>query len=234
MGQATLIGVGLYTIPEAARIVGVKSDTLRGWIKARRYSVRGTTYDRQPVIARALPDQPSIVTFLELIELFFIKIFRDQGVSMAVIRRASQRAAELFDSPYPFAVRQFDTDGKRIFATLRIESDKQSVVEDISRGQYAFEYMVRPFFRKLDYHDGDNGHGALKFWPLERQGRVVLDPRRSFGTPIDAEKGVPTSVLFSAVAAGGGQTHATVAKWFDVPIVAVEAAVRFERSLLAA
>lgn len=234
MGEATLIGVGLYTIPEAARIVGVKTDTLRGWVKANRYSVRGIAYDRRPVIAHALPDHPGVVTFLELIELLFIKLFRDEGVSMLVIRRASQRAAEQFNSPYPFAVRQFDTDGKHIFSTLRMKSDNHSIVEDISRGQYAFEHIVRPFFRKLEYHDAGEQHGALKFWPLERQGRVVLDPQRSFGTPIDAEKGVPTGVLYSAVQSGDGQTYETVARWFEVPVEAVESAVRFERSLLAA
>jgi hypothetical protein len=38
-------------------------------------------------------------------------------------------------------------------------------------------------------------------------------------------------VLAKAVAAGGGQDVRDVAKWFDVPLEAVKAAVKFEKSL---
>jgi uncharacterized protein (DUF433 family) len=66
------------------------------------------------------------------------------------------------------------------------------------------------------------------------KGRVVLDPERSFGKPIDAEAGVPTRALCDAALAGGGQSPAVVAEWFGVPLEAVQAAVAFEGSLLAA
>lgn len=227
--DSPFVGVGLYSFPEAARIIGTSPRTLRQWAKTYRYTVRGVEYTRHPVIDRRLADE-DVLTFLELIELLFVRLFRSQGVSMGVIRKAARVAAQRFDTPYPFAVRRFDTDGKSIFATLADQPGEQLVTEDLARGQYVFREVVHPYFRKLDYRGSAE---ALKFWPLDRDGRVVLDPRRHFGAPIDDETGVPTKALYDAVTAGG-QSHETVAQWFDVPLAAVKAAVIYERSLLAA
>jgi uncharacterized protein (DUF433 family) len=224
-----LIGVGLYPFPEAARIIGVKPSTLRRWAKEYWYTSRGTTYLHHPLIPRHFGADASTITFLELIEFLFVKLFRVEGVSMPAIRKAAQRAAEMFGTPYPFAMKRFDTDGTHIFVTLQTETDDQRAVEDLTRGQRAFETVVRAFFRKIDYQ-GDTA--ALRFWPLEHGGRVVLDPQRAFGRPIDAETGIATETLFDAVMAGGGQSPAEVAAWFNVPIAAVDAAVTYERMLL--
>jgi uncharacterized protein (DUF433 family)/GNAT superfamily N-acetyltransferase len=227
----TYVGVGLYTISEAARIVGVKSADLRQWLRDYTYSVRGVEYRRRPFVERTLPEDPNIVTFLELIELLFIKLFRSQGVSMRLIRAAAERAAERWGTDYPFAVKRFDTDGKYIFATLQNDSGEPIALEELSRGQLALDRVIRPFFRKLDY---EGNADALRFWPMERDGRVVLDPHRQFGQPIDAETGVPTRVLFAAVKANEAESLRAIADWYEVPIAAVEAAVEYERSLLAA
>ncbi len=231
MSQTSLIGVGLYTLPDAARIIKVKPDTLRVWVKEARYTMRGIQYARQPVIQRALADFPNVLTFLELIELQFIKLFRSEGVRMSVIRSAAQRAAEMFNSDYPFAIRKFDTDGTHIFATLQQEADSEAHIQDFSRGQLAFEHVVKPFFRKLDYRIENDNSVVLRFWPLEQEGRVVLDPARGFGRPMDAETGVPTYVLYKAAQTGSGQTLHAVADWYQVPVEAVKYAIRFERSL---
>ncbi len=224
----SLIGVGLYTFPEASRIIGVKPSTLRRWAKEYRYTSRGTTYLHRPLIPGHFGADASTLTFLELIEFLFVKLFRVEGVSMLAIRKAAQRAAEMFGTPYPFAMKRFDTDGTHIFVTLQAETDEQRAIEDLTRGQRAFETVVRAFFRKIDYQD----EAALRFWPLEHGGRVVLDPQRAFGRPIDAETGIATETLFDAVMAGDGQSPAEVAAWFNAPIAAVEAAVTYERMLL--
>jgi uncharacterized protein (DUF433 family) len=230
IGEAskTYLGVGLYSFPEAARIIGVAPRTLRRWAREYLYQSRGNEYFHASVIARHFgPDEP--LTFLELIEFLFVKLFRSEGVSLAVIRRASERATMLFHTPYPFTIRRFDTDGNRIFATLEHESSHDRVmIEELSKGQLAFDRVVRPFFRKLDYYDDEN---VLRYWPMEHSGRVVLDPQRAFGKPIDADTGVPTEVLFDALIAGEGQSAAAVAEWFEVPEEAVIAAERYERSL---
>jgi uncharacterized protein (DUF433 family) len=183
------------------------------------------------VISRYFQDGQHVLTFLELVELLFVKLFREEGLSMPVIRKAAAEAARQFDTPYPFAVRRFDTDGRRIFATLQQESQDERVVVELGKGQLVFDTIVRPFFRKLEYR---NSGDALRYWPMDREGRVVLDPERSFGKPIDAETGVPTRALYDAVLAGGGQPLDVVAQWFGVPVEAVQTAVAYEESLRSA
>lgn len=230
MSETRYLGVGLYSYAEAARIIGVAPSTLRSWVREYYYEVEGRRYHRAPIIRRHFPDQP-ILTFLELIELLFVKLFREHGVSMRAIRLASHRAAEMFETDYPFAVRRFDTDGRRIFATLKDVAEDGTLIQDLSRGQLAFETIVRPFFRKLEY---EGNMAALTFWPRERGGRVVLDPRRNFGHPIDAETGIPTRVLYDAFVSDAGHSVEAVADWYEVPVAAVEAAVSYETSLDAA
>ena len=77
------------------------------------------------------------------------------------------------------------------------------------------------------------GGQVSEFWPLETAGRIVLDPQRRLGEPIDAETGVPTVTIRNALKAGGGQEEAAVAAWYGIPIEAVRAAVQFEESLAA-
>ncbi len=229
----TYLGVGLYSIPEASRIVGIPAHRVRRWIRTYTYTVKGTRYVHTPVITRYLGEEEPI-TFLELIELLFVRLFRNQDLSMQYIRSAARIAADLFNTRYPFAVKKFDTDGRRIFATLEERlpglAQERRVIEELGRGQTVFETVVRPFFRKLEYA----GYAeALRYWPLERGGRVVLDPERNFGKPIDAETGVPTRALFDAVATAG-EHPLTVAKWFGVPLAAVKAARKYEHLLLRA
>ncbi len=213
--ESNRIGVGLYSIPEAARLLKAPAQRVRRWIQP----------DDTLIPHPFEPDEQTL-SFLELIELHFIKMFRDAGVSLQTIRRAARVAARRFDTSHPFAVHRFDTDGRTIFATLKSEKQQnRALLEDLEHGQYAFDQILRPFFKKLEYGKED----AIRYWPLDTTGRVVLDPKRRFGKPIDWFTGVPTAALFRAIEIG--ETEDTVATWFKVPIEAVRAAVAFEKSL---
>ena len=210
------LGVGLYSIPDASRLLGTRTNTVRRWLNPE-----------ERLIARVFDSGEQTISFIELMELHFVKLFSDEGVSLPTIRRAAKTAAQQFSTCHPFAVHRFDTDGQTIFATL-IRSEKTSaLIEDLKQGQYVFETIVRPFFRKLEYDTNE----AIRFWPLGTGGRVVLDPGRQFGKPIDSETGVPATALYRAVQAG--DEPVTVAKWFEVPLEAVRAAIAFEKSLAA-
>lgn len=177
---------------------------------------------------RRLPPEDQALTFMELMELHFIKMFRSEGVSLQAIRKASRVAASKFRTDYPFSVKRFDTDGRTIFATMINEEKSKTLVEDLKKGQYVFDTIMRPFFHKLDYRGMQE---VARFWPMDKKGRVVLDPERKFGKPIDSESGVPTRAIYNAIVAGGGQEPKVVAKWLGVSLPAVQAAVVFEQSI---
>jgi len=161
-------------------------------------------------------------------ELHFIAMFRSEGVSLQTIRRASMAAAARFSTDYPFSVKRFDTDGRTVFATLIDEEKDRVVVEDLKKGQYVFDTVMKPFFHWLDFGGEVE---VTRFWPMEKKGRVVLDPQRKFGKPIDAGSGIPTRAIYNATLAGGGQEPKVVAKWLGIPLQAVQAAIAFESSL---
>jgi uncharacterized protein (DUF433 family) len=144
------------------------------------------------------------------------------------IRKASKEAAKKFNSDYPFTIKRFDTDGTHIFATLKGKETNKELVEELRHGQLVFNKLVKPFFRKIEFRGGE---AAERFWPMDKSGRVVLDPLRRFGQPIDFETGISTHTLFEAANAGDGQDVGVVARWFNVPREAVQAAIRFERAL---
>jgi len=231
-----LLGVGLYSIPEAARLIGVRSDKLRRWAEGYTFPGRRTEGHSEPVIVAQLksPGDLSVLTFNDLIELHFVSMFRAQGVSMPVIRAAADNARKLFQTTHPFAVERFDTDGKRIFATLTEAARRPSGIpqgrwmSELDKGQIVFERMVRPFLKKLDWDRRE----ARRYWPLGKDRRVVLDPSRAFGHPIDAETGVPTFALYQAFQ--GQQDEEAVADWYRIDVAAVRDAIEYEQSLLVA
>ncbi len=214
------IGLGLYSIADAARLLGAPKSSVYRWANART-----------GLVPRHFDANEQIITFVELMELQFIKMFRDEGVSLQAIKKASRKAATTFESDYPFSVKRFDTDGKTIFATLVSEHQGKLLLEDLEKGQLVFASILRPFFHKLDYSSVDET--VTRFWPRGKKGRVVLDPARKFGKPIDAQTGVATGAIADAVSAGGGQKRSVVADWLGIPVAAVDAAVAFEQSLLA-
>jgi hypothetical protein len=211
------LGVGLYSFPEAARLLKIRTSRLRRW-------VRGPDC----FLPQELDPKEDTLTFRDFIEIHFVLMYLDEGVRLTVIKKAAAAAAKKYSTNYPFSVRRFDTDGKTIFATLISDRTNRRHVEDLNKGQFFFERIMRPFFRKLEYNDADQ---LVRYWPVGKRGRVLLDPARKFGKPIDAETGVPTHVIFRALQAGDGQSPTDVARWLGIPLAAVTAARNFEQSL---
>ncbi|MEA3400021.1 MAG: DUF433 domain-containing protein [Armatimonadota bacterium] len=232
----TVIGRGIYTPKQVARLVNLRLDSDFGedqidrW--ARGYHRAGRDY--APVIVPELDGDRRLVTFLDFVELFFVGFFRHQGLSLQVIRAAAREGGKLFSTDHPFAVKSFRTDGQSIFAELErtraasIGLPAERLIEELHIAQMVFPDMVEPYFEDIDWGDVE----AEAYWPCGHDGRIVLDPTRSFGQPIDDLTGVPTEALYSFVTAGDDPEM--VADWYGIPLAAVEAAVEFEHALRSA
>lgn len=210
----TDFGIGLYSIHEAKALLHVSASKIRRWLDPDH-----------GVVDRHFDPERGVITFLELMELHFVAMFRNEGVSLQTIRKTAATASKRFDTKYPFAVKRFDTDGKTVFATLISDETNREMIEDLNRGQYVLSHIMKPFFRKLEYHADE----AFRYWPMGIRRRVVLDPDRKFGRPIDAATGVPTRALYDAYRVE--QSKKVVSEWFNVPLAAVTRALDFEESL---
>lgn len=226
----SLVGIGLYTVPEAARLTKVPQQAIRRWQFGYSYRRNGEEHTMAPVWEGQVPRINSAVGlgFLDLMEVRFVRAFRIHGVSLHVIRLAADRAREIFDQHHPFARKKFMTDGRRIFAEI-VEESGETWLLDMVKSQYAFERVIRPtLYHSVEFSAGDE---ALRWYPMWPGRQVVVDPQQSFGRPVTVEGRVPTDTLAAAVKAES--SVARVARLFDLPKSAVRAAVTFEQSLAA-
>lgn len=227
---SSLAGLGLYTTAEAARYIGVDPAKLRRWAEGYTFGPSEARRRSSAVVHLELGGRigEPVLTFRDLMELHFVRFFRETGVTMRTIRLAADRAAAQFGTDHPFAVRRFMTDGKTIFAALEpgdrpLGIAEERWTEDLKTGQMVFTSVISPFFDRVEF----GPEYMERYWPMGRERGIVLDPARAFGRPIDMASGVPTYALYRAVA--GGSAVAQVAEWYGVPQDAVTSAVAFER-----
>jgi uncharacterized protein (DUF433 family) len=226
--KATLLGEGIYTLPQAARLAKVPAPSVRRWLFGYRREYRGESVEQPAIlqVTNGLRDL-RVVTFRDLIEIHFVHAFREAGVSWATIRRAAEAARTLTGSKSPFASEQFVTDGEAIFAEV-IQATGSRELLNLSNNQMAFRRVLMPSLKaKLDF----SFDGASRLWPLGKTGRIVLDRNRQFGQPIVRDEGVPTEVLNAAYKATN--SVAAAARWYNVNTSSVRAAVKYEARLAA-
>lgn len=105
--------VGAYTLPDAARLLGLPLPRLRLWVLGRDAAEalghRGTGKDRT-------------FDLYTLIELFMIGQLRAQGLSWPTLRKARAELMERFQAPHTFALEGLLVDGHRLLKELGDET----------------------------------------------------------------------------------------------------------------
>lgn len=228
-----LLGIGVYTIPEAAMLSKVSTRTIRRWVGGYSYQRSGGLPHLSPPIWRQqIPprDGEIALSFRDLLEVRFVSFFRKAGVSWKKIRVAAECAEEMVRDSHPFSTKRFKTDGKSIYAEIAERTGEDSLI-DLATRQYELKAVTDPFlFGGIEFEA--TGIAPVRWWPLGEDRRVVIDPRRSFGQPICHPESVPTSVLARAFEAE--RSVEVVSRWHGVDVASVEDAVEFENSLRAA
>jgi uncharacterized protein (DUF433 family) len=229
--ERSLLGMGLYTVPEASRLTGIPAARIRRWIKGHTYKSGEAIRVSPPLWRQDLPSGDDLgLSFRDLLEVRFVDAFRRHGVSWKTIRAAAEKAAEIVQDSHPFSTKRFKTDGRNIFAELVQHTGRESLL-DLARSQYGFKEVMEPFlFEGLEF--SELGIEPIRWWPLGRGRRVVIDPERSFGQPIVTPESVPTSVLARAFESEA--SYEAVARWYLVDPKSVQDAVEFETTLSAA
>ena len=220
-----LVGIGLYSIPEASRLTGISANKIRRWLYG--YSNSKRIKKGQPGLWQPKLSEYDLegLSFQDLLEIRFVNAFREYGVSLQTIRQAANNARELFHSEYPFTCKRFQTDGQSIFAKTLEETGDEKIF-DLAKKQYAFKQVITPFLYKgIEYNDS----GAERWFPAKTNKKVVLDPQRAFGKPITTKGGVATEVLYQAYRIEKDITF--VSKIYCVTPSAVKAAIEFEERI---
>ena len=220
---AKVSGIGLYTIPVAARLLGEKQRVVRSWLDGYANS------DAEPIIKRQLPNigGRAVFGFLDLVEARFIKHFCDLGLSPQSIRKVAIKLRAKHREDHPFATsKRFRTDGRRIFLEVA-ETEEERRILDVMTDNFVMATMIDPsLFDAILYVDDL----AYRWQPLAEFPLIILDPKIAFGRPVIRDSWVPTAALYNSFKVDGGLEGA--AQEFDVDDEAVRQAVEFERSMV--
>jgi uncharacterized protein (DUF433 family) len=223
------LGVGIYTVAEAAWMTNVSAPRIRRWMRGYKFRVGDETHASPAVWKPDLPamDGSLALSFRDLIEVRFVDYFLQKGVSWNLLRQAASHAAEIVKSTHPFSTRKFKTDGKRIFADLGEKRGGKRIL-DLVKEQYTFPSIVAPYlYEGLEF----KADQPMRWFPLKHSKRVVIDPAIAFGQPTIDPEGVPTIVLARAFDAE--KNIERVAYWYNVPKRSVQDAVNYQQRIAA-
>jgi uncharacterized protein (DUF433 family) len=218
-----ILGHGVYSLPEAARLTGLKRNRVREWFFGRPSDRARTPVfrsDYRPVAG------DNAISFYDLIELFVAGQLRDHGVSLPSLRKVHKQMQKDLEVRHPFCRREVLTDGKSGFTLGLDEQNKAEMIEVLTH-QRVFVDILLPFLKRIDY---DEATGLACRWCIADQ--VVLDPAICLGKPIIGEVGITTAILAAAYHANGNNAE-LVADWYKIHSKHVIAAVDFERLLAA-
>jgi len=232
------LGRGAYGAVESLRLLNfnrpglppvrrVSRNTVARWLRGYSHGEDGSRHSEPLWKPDYQNDDDQIeLSFRDLIELRFVKTFRDLGVGLTTIRHCYRRAVDEIHDDRPFSTQRFRTDGKTIFLEIT-EKDHDGRMIDLKKRQQVFRTIIEPSLRDLEFE----ASAVARWYPLGVKHRSVLvDPARSFGRPI-VRRGVPTEILAEAVKLEGSVD--AVASIYEVPKAEVRSALEFEHRLAA-
>lgn len=224
--MTTFLARGLYSLPAAGRLLGADPHDLHRW--AFGYERAGRWYE--PAID---PDFEEVageraLTFLDLVELMFIKGLRDAGHSLPRIREAHRVLSSLLKTEHPFALKRAFSDPAGIYALLEREDKEDLLIELKGAGQIAMLPALHRYLNQLEF---DVDELAQRWYPAGPATPVVVDPRVSFGAPVVAGTRIETAAI--AELYDGDDSLEEIAWLYDLEPAQVNAAIEFERNLAA-
>lgn len=220
-----------YPIVETSRLVGISRWRIKRYLMGYgyKYFVREKMQERKqhPVIGRT-KEKSIYASFLDLVDLLFVKEFLKRGFTLQFLRRALEEAKIYLGTPH-FARSEFYTSGSEII--LKLPKDG-NMIALMTGGQIAIPQIIEKLSDKLDFENVTEFGLARRFYPKGKKGLIVIDPQISFGRPTLIGHNVATSNIYDLYL-GEKEKISLVSEWFNIPIPKIQTAVQFEHSLCA-
>ena len=181
----------MYSAAAVSRLVKLDAARVRRWLEGYQYQYTSkrsavTIHRQGPLVRRRGAAGSRYASFLDLIDLLFVKEFVAHGVSVQKLRRALEEAARL-TGDHHFAQRRFWTDGRRIY--FEVKNNKSSaLLELLSGGQWVIAPVIKQIAHQIEF---DSRTGISRRWfPLGRSNPIVVDPSVGFGAPTIVNRGI--------------------------------------------
>jgi uncharacterized protein (DUF433 family) len=186
------LGIGLYSVPDVARILDLELPFVRRWLREywegrfKKNKKNYTTWGK---------GREKTVHFYTLIEFYVFYQLRKQGLSAQSIAKAHEIIAEELKTPFPFATSNILTDGKKILYKI---GDEIIINADRSR-QLNFAAIIKEFCQQMDF---GKDHLAIRYWPLGKGKNIVVDPHHQLGQPTIRNTNILAETLYRMYTAG--------------------------------
>lgn len=190
----------LYTLSDAAQVVNVPAQTLRNWARGYVYKgVDGVQHSMDALITTTGVGRGPVVPFRGLSEAYVLAAFRQAGVPMQRIRPAIQRLEREFGVRAALASEQLKTDGAEVLWQYGAEDPelRDSLVV-LRSSQLVFRDVIEDYLQTITYRDGQVALIRLPQFKPE----VFVDPRRNFGVPTLASRGIRVDAVRARLASG--------------------------------
>lgn len=224
------IGKGAYTIADIKYMTGISIRKIERWTSGY-ISYRKTQTNLLPPVYKSdfsESIETTCLSFLDLIEILFIDSFEKHGLSLQSIRKAADCASKLFETTHPFAKKVFYTDGKTILARIA-EENKDPDLLDLLKHQYQMDSIISPsLYESLDF---DNLDLAEKWWPLGKNNRIVVDPKRNMGKPIIDNINIRIETIIDLLARG--KSINDIVEWYNIDEISIRYAIEFNKKAIA-
>lgn len=214
-----ILGHGVYTPREAARLVGINAQQVLRWTRGS-----GASEPLWNAHFQFLDNEVTEISFFDLIEVRVVAAMRAAGVSLQAIRFAIDFAHEKFQISRPLASQAFKTDGQEILMSA-VENDGEYVsLSKKHPGQKVFKDILAQSLSDLEY-EGE----LVARWRPRNFPAIVIDPERHFGDPILDRYGISTGVLKAEYAIFKDPKY--LSELYEIPLREVNLAIRFETKL---
>lgn len=212
-----------YSIAEVHRLTGISRWRISRWLRGYKYDGG----EQDPVITRSISPESTYASFLDLIDLLFVKKFVERGFSLQLIRKALEEARTHLGTPH-FARNKFFTSSDKII--LELPESSNNVVALLTDGQRAIGEIIDKVYDKLDFEEVTEFGFVSRWYPEGKEGYIIIDPQISFGKPTVKGSGIATENIYDLYL-GENRKIEPVRNWFQLPRHKIQAAIRFEASL---
>jgi uncharacterized protein (DUF433 family) len=220
--QINLLETGIYTLSEAAHLLGVKAATVRAWVNGRGAR-------QAPLIDNQLGRVGHIylISFANLMELRFVAKFVERGVTIRMIRTVMDEVRAVSKLAHPFASSVvFTTDGKNILARI-MDADGAERMEDLKSKNLVMIDIVLDSLKPDIVFDA-KGDATAWFPRRAIAPNVVVHPRFSFGRPILIGSQTPTEAIEDYAKVEGVDATAEL---YEISVDRVKEALEFQQEL---
>jgi len=220
------LGIGVYTVPEAAAYARMHPNTLGRWL--------GMSPQGEAVLRPELPNVgDKLVTFRDFMQALSVRhIRRELNISLQKIRDAVNRATDLYGVDYPLARKHVTyAFGNELYIRVLLGDgpDEQFIgATGKVKNQLTIREIVELSMRDVTDWTPEGYALAYRAFQWEKF-EVVMNPRRRFGEPIVMSCGFTAQALYEAFKSEGGFEPAAAA--YGVEAQEVETAFRYFDSL---